>query len=149
MEFRLADNYAKPMQEGEVTELLNQPSILRIAMIDARDGTPLVHPVWHYYEDGKFFLTTYAGGAKARSLKKNPDVYFLVDVADKGPPYGVRGKGKARVIDDPEYAKKVISRHIMRYLGSPDSQEAKMLIENAKNYSVIEIAPLYMATWKY
>lgn len=150
MEYRLADNYAKPMQEGEVAQLLNLPCILRVAMIDARDDTPLVHPVWYYYENEKFFVTVYAGGPKARSLKKNPNVYFLVDVADnRQQPYGVRGKGRARVIDDPEYAAKVTARNVMRYLGSVDSPEAKTLIENAKSSSVIEIAPLYMATWKY
>lgn len=150
MEFRLADNYAKPMQEEEVTKLLNQPNILRIAMIDSRDDTPLVHPVWYYYENEKFLVTVYAGGSKARSLKKNPNVYFLVDVADNSKqPYGVRGKGRAIVIDDPEYAAKVTARNVMRYLGSADSLEAKTLIENTKSSSVIEIAPVYMATWKY
>jgi nitroimidazol reductase NimA-like FMN-containing flavoprotein (pyridoxamine 5'-phosphate oxidase superfamily) len=72
-----------------VMELLNQPIYLRIAMINSRDGTPLVHPVWYYYEDGKFFAVSNKDGIKVRSLKKNPNVYFLVDTADRG----VRGKG--------------------------------------------------------
>jgi nitroimidazol reductase NimA-like FMN-containing flavoprotein (pyridoxamine 5'-phosphate oxidase superfamily) len=144
MEFRLADPELKPLQEGEVNELLNQPIYLRVAMINARDGTPLVHPIWHYYEDEKFFAVSNAGGAKVRSLKKNTDVYFLVDVADRG----ARGRGKAKVVDDPEYATKVTTRDLLRYLGSLDSPEAKSRIEIAMNYSVIEITPLYMATWK-
>jgi nitroimidazol reductase NimA-like FMN-containing flavoprotein (pyridoxamine 5'-phosphate oxidase superfamily) len=145
MEFRLADPELKPLKETEVSELLNQPIYLRTAMINARDGTPLVHPMWYYFEDGKFFAVSNRDGAKVRSLKKNPDVYFLVDIADRG----VRGKGKAKVIDDSEYATKITSRHVMRYLGSSDSPEAKSRIEIAKNYySAIEITPLFMATWK-
>jgi hypothetical protein len=61
-------------------------------------------------------------GTKVRSLKKNPDVYFLVD--------------RRR------------SHNLVRYMGSLDSAEAKGRIETAKNnYSAIEITPLFIATW--
>jgi len=144
MEFRLADPELKQMDENEVTELLNQPIYLRLAMINARDGSPLVHPIWYYYENGKFFAVSNTGGIKVRSLRKYPDVYFLVDIEDRG----VRGKGKAKVMDDPEYATKITAHNLVRYLGSLDSQEAKDRIKIAKNYSAIEIIPLYMASWK-
>lgn len=144
MDFRLADPELKPMQESEVNELLDQPIYLRVAMINSRDGTPLVHPMWYYYEDGKFFAVSNSGGAKVRSLKKNSEVYFLVDIIDRG----VRGRAKAKVIDDPQYALKITSRNLERYLGSIDTPEAKERMEAAKNYSAIEITPSYMATWK-
>jgi nitroimidazol reductase NimA-like FMN-containing flavoprotein (pyridoxamine 5'-phosphate oxidase superfamily) len=143
MEFRLADPELKPLEEADVTELLNQPIYLRVAMINSRDGTPLVHPMWYYYDNGKFFAVSNRDGTKVRSLKKNPDIYFLVDIADRG----VRGRGTAKVIDDPEYATKITSRNLVRYLGSLESPEAKDRIEIAKNhYSAIEITPLFMAT---
>jgi len=144
MNYRSADPEFPPMQESEISELLNQPIYLRIAMINERDGTPLVHPIWYYYEDGKFFAVSNSSGSKIRSLKKNPEVYFLVDIADKG----VRGRARAKVVDDPEYAKKITSHNLIRYLGSADSPEAKDRIESAKNYSVIEITPHFMASWK-
>ena len=50
---RLADPELKPLEESEVIELLNQPIYLRLAMINTRDGTPLVHPIWYNYRDGK------------------------------------------------------------------------------------------------
>jgi general stress protein 26 len=132
------------MQEGEINELLTQPIYLRMAMINERDGSPLVHPIWCYYEDGKFYAVSNTSGTKIRSLKKNPEVYFLVDIADRG----VRGKARADVIDDPEYAKRITSRNLIRYMGSADSPEAKDRIEFAKNYSVIEITPYFIASWK-
>ena len=52
---------------------------------------------------------------------------------------GVRGKARANIIDDPEYAKKITSRNLIRYMGSADSPEAKDRIELAKKYSAIEI----------
>jgi hypothetical protein len=43
---RLADPELKLLEESEVIELLNQPIYLRVAMINERDGTPLVHPLF-------------------------------------------------------------------------------------------------------
>jgi nitroimidazol reductase NimA-like FMN-containing flavoprotein (pyridoxamine 5'-phosphate oxidase superfamily) len=145
MEFRLADPELKSLEEADVIELLNQPVYLRVAMINSRDGTPLVHPMWYYYESGKFFAVSNKDGTKVRSLRKNPNVYFLVDIVDRG----VRGKGMAKVIDDPEYATRILSQNLVRYTGSLDTPEAKDRIEVAnKNYSAIEITPLFMATWR-
>lgn len=144
MEYRLADPELKEMDKNEVSELLNQPIYLRVAMINAKDGTPLVHPIWYYFNDEKFYAVSNTGGIKIQSLKKNPDVYFLVDVADRG----VRGKATAKVIDDQSYAKEITARNLTRYLGSLDSPEAKERLEFSKNYSAIEITPVYMASWK-
>lgn len=145
MKLRPADPELKLMEEAEVNELLNQPIYLRVAMINARDGTPLVHPMWYHYKDEKFFAVSNREGTKIRSLKKNPEVYFLVDIADRG----VRGRATAKVIDDSEYAVKILTQNLMRYMGSIDTPEAKDRIEIAKNhYSAIEITPLFMATWK-
>ena len=144
MEYRLADPELKQMDKNEVSELLNQPIYLRVTMINAKDGSPLVHPIWYYFDDEKFYAVSNTGGIKVQSLKKNPDVYFLVDVTDRG----VRGKARAKVIDDPSYAKEITARNLTRYLGSLDSPEAKERLEFSKNYSAIEITPVYMASWK-
>jgi nitroimidazol reductase NimA-like FMN-containing flavoprotein (pyridoxamine 5'-phosphate oxidase superfamily) len=145
MKLRNADPEMKPMEEAEITELLNQPIYLRVAMINERDGTPLVHPIWYHYKDEKFFAVSNREGTKIRSLKKNPEVYFLVDVADRG----VRGRARAKVIDDSEYAVKILTQNLMRYGESIDSPASKDRLEIAKNqYSAIEFTPLFMATWK-
>jgi len=144
MEYRLADPELKEMDRNEVSELLNQPIYLRLAMINAKDGSPLVHPIWYYYDEEKFYAVSNTMGIKVRSLKKNPDVYFLVDVTDRG----VRGRAKAKVIDDSSYAKEITARNLTRYLGSLDIPEAKERLEISKNYSAIEIGPDYMASWK-
>ena len=144
MDYRLADPELKKMDKNEVSELLNQPIYLRVAMINAKDGSPLVHPIWYYFDDEKFYAVSNIRGIKVQSLKKNPDVYFLVDTTDRG----VRGKARAKVIDDPSYAKEITSRNLTRYLGSLDSPEAKERLEFSKNYGAIEITPVYMASWK-
>lgn len=145
MNLRLADPELKPLQEEEVTELLNQPIYLRLAMINTRDGTPLVHPIWYNYRDGKFLAVSNRNGNKVQSLRKNPEVYFLVDIADRG----VRGRASAKVIDDSDYATKIAAQNLKRYMGSLDSTEAKDRLALAEEYySAIEITPHFIATWK-
>lgn len=142
---RLADPELKPLEESEVIELLNQPIYLRVAMINEHDGTPLVHPLFYNYKDGKFFAVSNKNGTKIRSLKKNPEVYFLVDIADRG----VRGRASAKVIDNFDYATEIMAQNLERYMGSLDSPEAKDRLALAKeHYSAIEITPHFIATWK-
>jgi nitroimidazol reductase NimA-like FMN-containing flavoprotein (pyridoxamine 5'-phosphate oxidase superfamily) len=105
MKLRQADPELKPIEETEITEFLNQPIYLRVAMINSRDDTPLVHPMWYHYKDEKFFAVSNREGTKVQSLRKNPDVYFLVDTGDRG----VRGRARAKVIDDSEYAIRILT----------------------------------------
>jgi hypothetical protein len=138
------------MNEDELAFYLEQPHIMRIGIVDVRDGFPIVHPVWYYYEHGRFFVATDRGGQKARALRKNPALYFLIDSdpAD-GPPLGVRGRASAAVVDNPEYATRVTRRNIVRYLGSEEGKTAEKLLEMGSESCVIEITPQYLATWKF
>ena len=149
LKFVLADPHARPLPKREVAKLLAQPNILRLAYV-VEGGHPVVHPVWYYYSKGRFFAATDIDSAKARALRKNPQVYFLVDESPKGgPTRGVRGRGTARVVDDPAYATNVTRRNVKRYLGTLTSKAAKTVLEMGPGSSVIEITPLYMATWKF
>ena len=144
----LADRTAKPLNTNEVDDLLSQPNLLRLAVVDERDLLPIVHPVWFLYRGGKFLIATDRSGVKARSLRKNPNAYFLVDVNDR-PPRGVRGKGVARVVDDPAYASKVTEDCVLKYMGKLEGKAAESILEMGKDSAVVEITPRYMATWKY
>jgi len=149
MKLVLADSHARPLTKSEVAQLLARPNILRLAYLDERGG-PVVHPVWYYYSRGKFFAATDIDSAKARALRKNPSVYFLVDENPKGgPTRGVRGRGTARVVDDPAYATRVTRRNVKRYLGSLTSKAAKTVLEMGPDSCVLEITPSYIGTWKF
>ena len=93
MRFPLADKDARRLSKKEIGQLLTGPNLLRLAFLDG--GTPMVHPVWFVYEEEKFWIAVDREGAKARSIRENPGVYFLVDVGSS-PPRGVRGRGTAR-----------------------------------------------------
>jgi len=148
VKFTLADAKAGPLDQHEVEALLSGPNILRLGVVDERDGSPMVHPVWFYYENEMFFIATDTDSAKARSIRKNPNVYFVVDLV-QGPPRGVRGKGIARISDDHSYATEVTKKCTVKYLGTSEGEAARKIIETGNDSSVIEIIPRYIATWKF
>lgn len=149
MKIVLADSHARPLTKSEVMRLLARPNILRLAYLDQR-GDPIVHPLWYYYSRSKFFVATDMQSTKARALRKNSRVYFLVDEGPKGGPLrGVRGKGVAKVVDDPGYATKVTRRNVKRYLGTLTSKAARMVLEMGPDSCVLEITPSYIGTWKF
>jgi len=149
LNFVLADRHARPLLKREVSQLLARPNILRIAYLDEM-GDPIAHPVWYYYRGDKFLVATDREGRKAKVLQKNPVVYFLVDESspEKGT-LGLRGKGIAKVIDDPLYATRVTRRNVKRYLGKLQSKTAKGILAMGPDSCVIEITPSYLATWKF
>jgi Pyridoxamine 5'-phosphate oxidase len=151
LNFVLADRHARPLLKREVLQLLARPNILRIAYLDER-GDPIAHPVWYYYSGGKFLVATDRVGKKAKVLRKNPVIYFLVDESSReNGTLGLRGKGIARVIDDPLYATRVTRRNVKRYLGGKmlHSKTAKAILAMGPDSCVIEITPSYLATWKF
>ena len=150
VKFVLADRHARPLLKREISELLAQPNLLRVAYLDER-GDPFAHPVWYYYSRGKFLVAIDRAGRKAQTLQKNPLVYFLVDESSrKKGTLGLRGKGTARVIDDPLYATKVTRHNVKSYLGTTlQSKSAKTILAMGPDSCVIEITPSYIATWKF
>ena len=149
LNFVLADRHARPLLKREISQLLARPNILRIAYLDKR-GDPIVHPVWYYYSGGKFLIATDRVSKKATVLRKNPVIYFLVDESSReNGTLGLRGKGIARVIDDPLYATRVTRSNVKRYLGKLQSKTAKTILAMGPDSCVIEITPLYLATWKF
>jgi Pyridoxamine 5'-phosphate oxidase len=147
--FVLADRHARPLLHREVSQLLARPNILRMAYLD-EIGDPIAHPVWYYYSRGKFLVATDREGRKAKVLQKNPVVYFLIDESsrEKGT-LGLRGKGIARVIDDPLYAARVTKHNVKRYLGKLQGKTAKAILAMGPGSCEIEITPSYLATWKF
>lgn len=138
------------MTEPELASFLDRPNMMRIAFINEADGHPVVHPVWYYYEKGKFFVAVDREGRKARSIRKNRSIYFLIDSdpAD-GPPLGVRGRATATVVDDQAYATSVTRRNILRYIGSLEGKTAQKLLKIGGESCVLELTPIYVATWKF
>jgi general stress protein 26 len=91
---------------------------LQIASIDEK-GEPNIQPVWFFYDkdQGKLLLTTSKLAKKTQNLKNRPIIYFSID--DENLPYkGVKGKGKATIIEDPNRIVPQANKISMKYLGT-------------------------------
>jgi nitroimidazol reductase NimA-like FMN-containing flavoprotein (pyridoxamine 5'-phosphate oxidase superfamily) len=89
------------MTREEVERFLESKLNLQIATID-KQGDPNIQPVWFCYgkDEGKLLITTSKLAKKTQNLRNRPIIYFSID--DEKLPYrGVKGKGIATIIEDP------------------------------------------------
>ncbi len=139
------------MNREEIERFLDSKMSLQLATTDDH-GEPNIQPVWFYYDKNgeKLIMTTSKLSRKTQNLRKKPIVYFSID--DENTPYkGVKGKGIASLLEDPEETILYGNRISIKYLGTLDHPIAKMISEGSKNGNnvVIEIAPKFFSTWDY
>lgn len=139
------------MSEREARRFLTQSrSTLILGTTDA-GGSPMIHPVWYYFDSAKTRLYFYTEPAlkKAANIRARSQVYFDVD-CDRWPYRGVKGKGNARMIDAKGDARSLASKILARYVkqGHP---MMRTVLEKVKagGYVVFEITPAYFTSWDY
>jgi nitroimidazol reductase NimA-like FMN-containing flavoprotein (pyridoxamine 5'-phosphate oxidase superfamily) len=143
------------MTREEAERFLESKLNLQITTIDEK-GEPNIHPVWCFYDkdQGKLFITTSKLAKKTQNLRRKPTIYFSVDDENyekNRPPKGVKGKGVATIVEDPDRIIPQADRISMKYLGTLDHPVAKMITEGAKKGEVVlvEISPKFFSTWDY
>lgn len=88
----------------------------------ARDGRPLVAPVWFLVEDGELVFNTGADTAKARAIARDPRVVLTADLPE--PPFAfVQVQGEARTGTDPQEVFRVATDLGGRYMGIARAEE--------------------------
>ena len=139
------------MSESEARDFLTSSRSTLILGTSNSDGTPVIHPVWFYFDAAKTKLYIYTEPAlkKATNIKARSQVYFDVD-DDKWPYKGVKGKGRAKILGDKVRAHNLASKILARYVkeGHP---MVKSVLDKVKNggYVVVEITPAYFTSWDY
>jgi general stress protein 26 len=128
---------------------------LQLATIDEK-GEPNIQPVWFYYDkdEEKLLLSTSKLAKKTQNIRRKSFVYFSIDdenYEENHPPRGVKGKGTATIIDDPNRIVPQSDKINMKYLGTLDHPIAKMLRDDAKKGEIVlvEIDPKFFSTWDY
>ena len=139
------------MNEYEVSNFLESKLNLQLATIDGK-GDPNIQPVWFEYEkeSERFYIMTSKSSNKVKSIQSKPDIYFSID--DENFPYkGVKGKGRATIIDNHSRVVAMAEKINLKYLGTLEHPTAKMLMEYAQNGKevLVEINPKYFATWDF
>jgi nitroimidazol reductase NimA-like FMN-containing flavoprotein (pyridoxamine 5'-phosphate oxidase superfamily) len=139
------------MTESQARKFLTHSrSTLLLGTTDA-GGSPMIHPVWYYFDPAKTKLYFYTEPAlkKAINIRERSQIYFDVD-SDRWPYKGVKGKGNARIIADKEeslsYGRKILAKYVKR--GKPFF---KSVLEKMRSggYVVFEITPAYFTSWDY
>jgi PPOX class probable F420-dependent enzyme len=139
------------MDKEEVNKFLENKLLLQIGTIDD-EGDPNIQPVWFDYDRDrdKLLIITPKAAKKVRNLRSKPNVYFSVD--DENFPYkGVKGKGTAAIIEDPERTVPLGKKINMKYLGTLDHPIPMMILYSAKkgNHVIVEISPRFFSTWDF
>jgi general stress protein 26 len=143
------------MTREEAERFLESKLNLQIATIDEK-GEPNIQPVWFYYDkdQGKLFITTSKLAKKAQNLRRKSTIYFSIDYENYDgniPPKGVKGKGTATIVEDPDRIIPQADRISMKYLGTLDHPVAKMITDSARKGEVVlvDISPKFFSTWDY
>lgn len=88
----------------------------------AKDGRPLIAPVWFLVEDGTLVFNTGADTAKGRALRRDPRVVLVVD--DERPPFSfVQVQGTAELSEDDPDLLGTATRIAGRYMGAGKADE--------------------------
>jgi PPOX class probable F420-dependent enzyme len=88
----------------------------------AKDGRPLIAPVWFLVEDGKLVFNTGIDTAKGRALRRDPRVVLLVD--DERPPFSfVQIQGTASLSEDDPDLLGTATRIAARYMGEDKADQ--------------------------
>jgi PPOX class probable F420-dependent enzyme len=88
----------------------------------ARDGRPLVAPVWFIVDNAALVFNTGGGSAKGRALQRDSRVTICVD--DEQPPFSfVQVQGVAGLSDDPDELLDTAARIGGRYMGADRAEE--------------------------
>jgi PPOX class probable F420-dependent enzyme len=88
----------------------------------AKDGRPLVAPIWFLVEDATIVFNTNRDTAKGRAFARDPRVVLCVDL--ERPPYAfVQVQGSVTLSEDPDELLRTATELGGRYMGADRAEE--------------------------
>jgi PPOX class probable F420-dependent enzyme len=88
----------------------------------AKDGRPLVAPIWFLVEDGTIVFNTGADTAKGRAFVRDPRVVLCVDLEE--PPFAfVQVQGSVTLSEDRDELLRTATELGRRYMGADRAEE--------------------------
>jgi PPOX class probable F420-dependent enzyme len=107
---------------GQVVDFLMAGTRTGMFGYVAKDGRPLVVPVWFVVDDGQLAFNTGSETSKGRALARDPRVVICVD--DPHPPYSfVQVQGVATVTEDHDDVLSIATKTGARYMGADRADE--------------------------
>jgi nitroimidazol reductase NimA-like FMN-containing flavoprotein (pyridoxamine 5'-phosphate oxidase superfamily) len=100
-------------------ELCESSELMRLAYTDGR-GYARVVPVWYVLMNGAYYLGTYTTSAKAKAIKREPRVGWVIDGGNKPKYHGVSFYGQALEVSDAQEREAVYRALGDKYFGTTD-----------------------------
>ncbi len=123
--------------------LLGEPLIAVIGTY-RRDGSVLLSPLWHEWQDGSFVIVSPLEGIKGRHVRRDPRASIVV-YEQQGPFRGL--EASCTVTIETERVHETHMRIASRYLG-PEAGAA-FAERKARGQVLIRLAPVTLRAWDY
>ena len=129
----------------DVLAFLQEMKVPAVLSTLGRHGEPITSAVWYGVHAGDIVVSTPATRPKARNVRNDSRVSFIVDTKDR--PYrGVAIEGDAEVIEDADHA--VLRGIAERYLGPVMPDWMKQRTEGQARVA-IRIRPVRVRPWGF
>jgi PPOX class probable F420-dependent enzyme len=108
------------------------------------DGAPITSATWFGFLDGDLIVSTPAARNKARNVRDDPRISFIVDTKEL-PFRGVAIEGTAELLDD--VGGGLLSLIVERYLGPSAVHEVNRRAASVGERVVLRIRPARVRPW--
>ncbi|MEV0434275.1 MULTISPECIES: PPOX class F420-dependent oxidoreductase [Nocardia] len=110
------------LTDPQVREFLSHGTRTGKVAFTAKDGRPLVTPIWFIVEGDELVFNTGKETAKGRAFARDPRVAMCVDLEE--PPYGlVEVQGTVELSEDPAELVRTATAIAARYMGADRAEE--------------------------
>ncbi|MCA2205853.1 MULTISPECIES: PPOX class F420-dependent oxidoreductase [Nocardia] len=110
------------LTDPQVREFLSHGTRTGKVAFTAKDGRPLVTPIWFIVEGDELVFNTGKETAKGRAFARDPRVAVCVDLEE--PPYGlVEVQGTVELSEDPAELVRTATAIAARYMGADRAEE--------------------------
>ena len=117
-------------------EFCEKQELMRLAYTDSR-GYPRVIPVWYVIIDDDYCVGTDAGSAKAKAIKRDPRVGWVIDGGTDFKYKGVSMYGRVEEVTDGETRANVYRALGTKYFGSADHPQFKEIYGEADDEKTV------------
>lgn len=116
-----------------------------LATLDA-DGFPHVVAMGYFFEDGAFYMTSYAKAQKVLNIRRNPKVGLMVESGDSYAELrGVMVRGNCEIIADTETVRQAMQRR-RRGAGARAPSEG---VDSAAKRVLLKLTPEKIVSWDH
>jgi PPOX class probable F420-dependent enzyme len=132
------------LTEEELAGFLRDNGKAALATIDP-DGFPHVVAMGYFFEDGRFYMTSYAKAQKVLNIRRNPKVGLMIETGEAYAELrGVMVRGTCEVIDDTETVRAAMQRRRGSGARAPSSG-----VDSAPKRVLLKVTPTKIVSWDH